>query len=180
VPREHAEHVPHSGPRGSGVLVLLGGAAALIGSLLPWVRVSTDRTATTVAGISSWQGAIALICGALLIFLGIVFVRSTKPGRGRGVAAMVLGVVAAGVVVHVIGTQDAQIDEGIRRNLRAGGPVRKAEVRQAHASLLEGGLEVTLLPGLFLSLAGGLAGLTGGAVAVGRGSEQAPGYSDRP
>ena len=55
-----------------------------------------------------------------------------------------------------------------------------AEVRQAHAALLEAGLAVALLPGLFASLAGGLTALAGGSVALGAGSRKDLAYGDRP
>ena len=104
--------------------MILGGAVAALGSLLPWVRVSTDRAASTVNGVSSGQGVVALVGGAILVLLGIAIVRGSKVTRGRAVAAMVVGVVAAAAAVQVIGSQSAQIDEGIRRHLRGAAATR--------------------------------------------------------
>ncbi|HJP67116.1 MAG TPA: hypothetical protein VKA30_12535 [Actinomycetota bacterium] len=140
----------------------------MVGSFLSWARVVTDQTSTSVLGISSGAGVVALLCGLLVLLVGWSL-RSAHPvaARGRALVAAVLGLVVVGVTVNVLATHDRQVEAGIRDRLQATGTVGTTEVREAHADLVRQGLKATFGPGVYLSLAGGLLAVAGGSSAAG-------------
>jgi hypothetical protein len=146
------------------LLVAIGGLAASGGVLLGWWEARAVRTTeifgreileeVTLAGWSSWGGALALGSGAMAVIVGLAGLAGGNPERRRWVlpfAALAAGLLAA--VGAALGL--AQGGEAAARAL--GGAGREVEASVA------GGLVISGLGGLLVAAGGLLARTAAGA-----------------
>ena len=88
----------------SGVIALIGGAAAIAGSLLQWGKGSVtgangiEKAVIEVAGFDS-NGLITAICGGVLILAGILFFLGVPKQLNWAVLAFLGGAVIVGAAV---------------------------------------------------------------------------------
>ncbi len=71
----------------------------MIGSLLPWAKVTAGSVSQTATGIDGWEGKATILFGALVVIGGIAaFAARGRPGVVIGPAAALLGGLVCGVV----------------------------------------------------------------------------------
>jgi hypothetical protein len=144
-----------------GVLTLLGGAAIVAGSFLKWGKVTLVATG---ANDQVKAGSIVLFFGIGVIVVGLLML--IVPSRGGRVA---LGIIAilAGLLTLLIagvaaGSKDVILNSDADRVADARGLDRKTAEEQFKTAEANGQLKVTVLPGVFITLGGGLLVLVGG------------------
>ena len=82
-----------------GPATLIGaGALLILGSLLPWATISAGLISASKNGTSG-DGVLTLICGALIVGLGVWLLRSELP-MGWLIAGVVVQLVALGTAVY--------------------------------------------------------------------------------
>jgi hypothetical protein len=149
----------------AGVLALVGGAAAVVGSFLPWAEISAGPFTEQFKGVDGWEGKAAVVAGLLMIVAGGRVVTGSdraitrmRPGAAIG------GLVAFGVGLYTALTATEQLLDATQ------GRLPRAEVERA----LDGGLlELSLAIGLIIVIAGGAQGIVAALLSVGV-SEPAP------
>lgn len=151
--------------------VTTGGLMISLGSLSTWAKVPPFDTPTR--GTDLWEGVVALAIG-VAVLVGMVVMRlMTVPSARRAVA---VAIVALGLSAAAIAAADAvrsnarftspgQRDR-IARELAADLHLPYDEVRSRLAAIYEERFHVTLQPGLFVVVAGGLLAATGGTLSV--------------
>ena len=174
------EHVSRN-VRTAAIVASVGGALAVIGSILPWASVRINflfvNTSQNVNGLDTSDGKITLVAGivALGAGLAILLARGLTEGARRGVAivAGIAGLVALGIGIYDaidISDKAGEIGDIADTASQAAG----AQGEQVRA-LLEQGLDVSLSFGIFVVIAGGLLALVGGALALARGRTEPAG-----
>ncbi|HJP64795.1 MAG TPA: hypothetical protein VKA30_00665 [Actinomycetota bacterium] len=169
-----------SGGLGAAALVIvLGGAAALAGSLLSWIQVGTTAILArftrgadlTVHGTSLLSGKLALVTGIVLVVVGAALwtVRSGDGRRWLAVLGVVGGALVAGAAIAAFQNGGlAILREAIGGALknRAGGSL--SFLRGGRLGALQGlqALAPSHGPGLYLTLTGGIVALLGSIAAV--------------
>lgn len=154
-----AEIVDPKKPRNvlAGVLSLIGGVAALIGSFMPWGNghLSSDgveQIGITVDAFDS-NGLGAAVCGGLLVLMGILFFTGIGNARIWKYVAMIAGAVVIGLVIYsmidIVALSDRYAEQWVASGAAGPGDVvtTKTDV------------------GLWTAGAGGVFGLLGGLVA---------------
>lgn len=140
-------------------LALAGGVAAVIGSFLAWAELSFGPISERATGIEGWEGKAAIVGGFIMVVPGIAgFVGTTEAGA-RLRAALIGGLIAAGVGIYTAVTADDQV---LGAAVEADVPIEI--VREAIA---DGLLRVSLEAGLYIVIAGGALGVLAGVLAFG-------------
>ena len=90
----------------AGTIAVIGGAAAIAGSLLQWgkgavTNAGVEKAVIEVAGFDS-SGMITLIAGAALVVLGLLFFMGTPTQLHWSIAAFIAGGVIVGAVVFSV------------------------------------------------------------------------------
>jgi hypothetical protein len=149
----------------AGVLALVGGLAAVVGSFLPWAEVSAGPFTQQLKGIDGWEGKGAVVAGLLMIVAGARVVAGSnraitrmRPGAAIG------GLVAFGVGLYTALTAREQLLDATQ------GQLPRAEVERA---LDSGLLELSIAIGLIVVIAGGAQGILAALLSIGV-SEPAP------
>ncbi|HYU58198.1 MAG TPA: Trp biosynthesis-associated membrane protein [Actinomycetota bacterium] len=157
-------------PLGAGtalaaLLVILGGAAGALGSLLTWERVSVDFSLfgregvreITRTGFETGYGQPAIAAGAVILVAGVLLLllRGTAIRRALAVVALLAGLAAAGLALY----ESVQVKGRIVDDNAQGRP---AEFRDR----LEQAVDVGTEPGRWVVVAGGVIGLVGAAAAL--------------
>ena len=143
----------------AGVLALVGGMAAAIGSFLPWAEISAGPFSEQARGIDGWEGKAAIVAGLVMIVAGARVVA----GSERAVARMRPGAAIGGLVAFGVGLYTALT---AREQLldAAQGQVPRAEVERA---LDSGLLELSIAIGLIVVIAGGAQGILAALLSIG-------------
>jgi hypothetical protein len=159
-----------------GMGIAAGGALAAIGCLLPWERFSPGQSGlfdprTRNALEEPFDlGAFALGAGMALAVAGIawLFLKAPSVRRVMGEVATVIALIPILVAGYNIATMDEKFDEVFRVALEEATEQRltDSEVDLARAELERLGIEVSLQPGIYLTLVGGLIGLAGSLMAL--------------
>jgi hypothetical protein len=159
-----------------GMGILVGGAIAVIGCLLPWERFSPGQSGLFDPKTRNSLeepfdlGAFALGAGIALLVAGIVwlFLKSPSVRRVMGEVATVVALVPILVAGYNIATMDEKFDEVFRVALEdaTGQGLTDEEVNLARAELERLGIQVSLQPGIYLTVLGGLVGLAGSLMAL--------------
>jgi hypothetical protein len=161
-----------------GMGILAGGALAVIGCLplLPWERFSPGQSGlfdprTRNALEDPFDlGVFALGAGIALVVAGIVwmFLKAPAVRRVIGEVATVIALVPVLVAGYNIATMDAKFDEIFRIALEEATEQRltDSEVDLARATLERLGIKVSLQPGIYLTLVGGVIALAGSLMAL--------------
>jgi hypothetical protein len=151
------------------LVTVLGGVAALVGSLLPWIQVGGGgrrrfgQGGLGVNGTSLLPGKVAMAAGIVLIVAGgaMWFVRSGEARRWLSVLAVVAGAVALGAVIAAFQGEGLGLAGRVLERLPGGGQGRGlGRLRNF------GGLSPSHGPGLYLALTGGIAAVAGAVTSV--------------
>ena len=153
------------------IVMILGGAATVVGSLLSWASVSVSSPllgglSQTVSGTSSSDGKVTLVCGIGMVIAGlIIWLRSTRGLRlGLAIVAIVAGLVVAGIAVYDISTKDRQANRAFRAGVRSVPAARGLSDAQIDALRRQFGVKFSLEAGIIITLVGGAIGVVGGIV----------------
>lgn len=91
-------------------IALIGGAAMIVGSLLPWLTLSDRFDSFTFAGTDEgFAGVLTLIIGVVIVLAALV-ARET-PGQNGSIAVAILGIIGAGAVFGDILSFGLQLGE---------------------------------------------------------------------
>jgi hypothetical protein len=143
----------------AGVLALVGGVAAVVGSLLPWAEISAGPFTEQARGIDGWEGKAAIVGGLVMIVAGARVVA----GSHQAIAKMRPGAAIGGLVAFGVGLYTALT---VREQLldAAHGQLPRAEVERA---LDSGLLELSIAIGLILVIVGGAQGILAALLSIG-------------
>ncbi len=152
------------------VTLVLGGLLMGIGAIGEWATVSGFDTPT--AGVDVWEGLVALGAGFVTL-IGLLLLRLSGPAVARAIAAVIIvvGLAAAGVAVADAArartrfTDPGQRDR-IAQKLAAESGLPVEPIREAIEAQFRSRFEVSLGLGIFLTIAGGALGATGGALSL--------------
>jgi len=164
-------------------LIGAGGVLTVVGSTLTWVHYSFAQPALALLsqsrpGVATTAGRITLACGALaLASLPVLLVVNARWRRLVAATAVVLGMAAAVIASVNLATKDAQVYDDIRTAIgeTTGHTMTDAEFALLKAQLLSTGFSVSLGPGIYLVVAGGLLTVAGGLADMADGQERTPG-----
>ena len=168
------------------VCVALGAVLAGVGATREWVAVGftadTEHAADlSVHGVDVWEGKVVLFAAtaALLVLLAMRISGSAGTRRGLAVVLIVLGALCIALPVADAARARDRFggDEGFERfvaslSVRLGLP--KDVIREQLAIQLDRDLRVEVSPGLWLTAAGGVLLVTGGALSVAWSTKRAP------
>ena len=156
-----------------GIVAAVGGLVLLIAAFMPWVTVGLGQAGAganlSVAGTEG-DGVITLIIGLILLVAGIVMWLGRSRGlvKGLAVAALVLGVIGAGIALYDITSKDRQFDQGLREGISqsTGQEISDEQLAAAKAELERLGVEVNIGIGMYLTVLGGLLAAVGGILGL--------------
>jgi hypothetical protein len=143
----------------AGVLALVGGVAAVVGSFLPWAEISAGPFTEQFKGVDGWEGKAAMVAGVVMIVAGARVVAGSERAITRmRPGAAIGGLVALGVGLYTALTAREQLLDATQ------GRLARAEVELA----LDGGLlELSLAIGLIIVIAGGAQGIVAAVLSIG-------------
>jgi tryptophan-associated transmembrane protein len=167
------------------VCVALGAVLAGVGATREWVAVGfsadTEHAADlSVHGIDVWEGKVVLFAAAAALLVLLAMRISGSPGTRRGLAVVLIVLGALCIALPVVDAVRARDrfagSEGLERfvaslSVKLGLP--KEVIREQLSEQLDQELRVEVSPGLWLTVAGGVLLVAGGALSVawsGRGS----------
>jgi hypothetical protein len=165
------------------VLVVLGAAAAAVGSFLEWFRIRVEvrglgvvaRTVTS-KGIDGSDGKITLIAGLVAVLMGLVMVLWTSGSRrvAIGVVALLAGLTAAAISGFDAATAQQRFIDANAPALAARTHIPAATAARLYEALFRSGaLKISLAPGIFIVIAGGALAAVAAGIALGT-SPEAP------
>jgi hypothetical protein len=160
----------------------VGGVLTVVGSTLTWVHYSFAQPALALLsqsrpGVATPAGRVTLACGALaLATLPLLLVVNVRWRRMVAAAAVILGMAAAVIAAVNLATKDAQVYDDIRQAIgdTTGHQLTDAEFARLKSQLLATGFDVSLGPGIYLVVAGGLLTVAGGLADMADGQERLP------
>jgi hypothetical protein len=152
------------------VATAVGGVVAVTGSLLPWFRAGFPQRPETSYAVELRLGWFAVAGAGVLLLSGVLLFGPLAPSTRRAVAvvAVAAGVASALVAAYNLATRDQQVDDAIRDAVgeTTGQQITDEQLGLARRALDIAGVEFSYQLGVYLTLAGGLVGATGGAFAV--------------
>lgn len=171
---------PASRTSPGGIVVVVAAIVAVIGVLLPWAKAGVSGAlaqsgldvSQSVSGLSTSDGKIFLALAIALVVVGVVAL-ATGAGRWTGIAAIVLGVLAAAFAVYEIATLKSSFVDSVLKQVQQQAPVgtSQAILDRARAVIQQfidrGAISIKAGVGLFLSAAGGVAAVLGGIMLLG-------------
>ena len=116
-------------------------------------------------GIAGGAGRVTIACGAIVLATVPVMIAGNPAWRrGLAVAAVALGLGGAAVAATNLATKDSQVYGSIRTAITdtTGHEVTDAEFARLKAQLLATGFSISLGPGIYIVVAGGLLAAAGG------------------
>ena len=151
-------------------LIGVGGVLTVVGSTVTWIHYSFAQPALSILsqsrpGVAGGAGRLTLTCGALaLAAVPVMLVGAMRWRRAVGAVAAALGLAVAVIAVVNIVTKDAQVYDGIRSAIggATGHALTDEEFERLKAQLLATGFSVSLGPGIYVAIAGGLLTVAGG------------------
>ena len=177
MPSEFASSARPPGLRVGGfVCAAIGAVLAGVGATREWVAVGFIADAEhsadlSVHGIDVWEGKVVLFAAAaaLLVLIAMRISGSGGTRRGLAVVLIVLGALCIALPVADAARAGDRFggDEGLERfvaslSVRLGLP--RDVVREQLSEGLDEGLRVEVSPGLWLTVAGGMLLVAGGAL----------------
>jgi hypothetical protein len=167
-----------SGPPLPAILTIGGGLIAVVGSFLPWAKVSVNLSQFGAANFSESVGGLeadgwfTLIAGLVLIAIGIAAYRKmASSGTALGVIGIIAGLAAAGTAIYDITSIESATTDDFA-NAASGTAGASAEQLRQFIEQLD--LQVSLQIGIILAAIGGLAGLVGAVMILMRRSSSTP------
>jgi hypothetical protein len=174
--REGCGLVESTTKRAPAVLGIVGGAVLVIGSILPWAKVSLDldrfaallgvdpsvmaglgaQTSQNVDGLDA-DGGMTLVAGIVVLVCAGIFL--AKSMRWLGVLMLLGGLAGAGIAAFDILSKDRQVDDA----LAEAGPQLEAiglsadTFRQVFTVSFSIGIYLCVLGGIVAFIAGGMA-----------------------
>jgi hypothetical protein len=160
-------------------IIGLGGALMVFGSTITWIRYAFARPVLDVLsqsrlGVAGSAGRITLACGAAVVALVPVMVLAeARWRRGLAIAVVALGLAGAALAGANLATKDEQVYHSIREGIgrTTGHSLTDPEFARLKEHLLATGFLVSLGPGIYLVMAGGLLALAGGLAEVAGGQQ---------
>ena len=160
------------------VCIALGAVLAGVGATREWVAVGftadTEHAADlSVHGTDVWEGKVVLFAAAAALLVLLAMRISGSPSTRRGLAIVLIVIGAACIALPVVDAVRARDrfagDEGLDRfvaslSVKLGLP--KDIVREQLAEQLDEELRIEVSPGLWLTVAGGVLLVVGGALGV--------------
>lgn len=171
------------------ILTAFGGALLVVGSIMPWEKVSLDFTAladalgfdpsvfagagaggasTTIAGTTATEGKVVLACGALSIAIAVAAYLRRELWIYMGIGAIVLGLIGGGYAIYDIMNKAnaiSDLKDSVAPTLTSVGVT---------PSILDDVIKLTLGIGIWLSVAGGAVILIGGLLLIAKRSALPP------
>jgi hypothetical protein len=176
--------IPHVRAGLTEAFIVLGGIAAVAGSLLDWFRIRIGlagaapflgvRT-TSQSGIDGPDGKITLVAGGLVVLTGLLMFLWTSGARriATGVAGLLGGLAAAGLSAYDAATPQQRFIEANAPDLaeRTGIPV--ATARRLYQGLFDSGtVRISLRLGILVVIAGGIIAALSAAFALGKSPDE--------
>jgi hypothetical protein len=154
----------------------------VVGSTVTWLRYSFAQPELALlsqsrSGVAASAGRVTLACGVLaLAAIPGLLVIDPRWRRLVAAGAVLLGLAAAVVGSVNIATKDTQVYDAIRSAIgeTTGHPLTDAEFARLKVQLLATGFSVSLGPGIYVVVAGGLLTVAGGLADMADGEERAP------
>jgi hypothetical protein len=163
----------------AAILGIIGGAVLVIGSVLPWAKVSLDldkfaqvlgvdpslmaglgaQTTQNVGGLDA-DGTFTLIAGIVVVVCAIILL--VRASRGLGVLMLLAGLAGASVAVYDILSKDRQLDDA----LAGAGP--QLEAIGLSADTFRDVFTVSFSIGIYLCVLGGVLAMIAGAMGLTR------------
>ena len=162
----------------AGILAILGGALLVIGSLLPWAKVSidierfasvlgVDPAALAGADVASSQniggmdadGVFTLIAGIVVLVCAAIYL-AKRANTALSVLILLGGLLGAGVALFDIMSKDRQLNDA----LAEAGP--DLEAIGLSADTFKDVFAVTFSIGIYICVIGGVLALIAGAMAL--------------
>jgi purine-cytosine permease-like protein len=144
-------------------LIVSGGVLALVTMIFGWTTVTLSWRGQMLAKITSHGSPMSLFGACLLILVGFVLVWHVRARRTRFAVLAILAAALLLIAVVVAFSRSFGVD-----NLTSAAAQSSDEVRHQIQEWMAQGASVdgSRSIGLFLALAGGLLGLTGGVFAI--------------
>jgi hypothetical protein len=175
--REGCGLVESTTKRAPAVLGIVGGAVLVIGSILPWAKVSLDldrfaallgvdpsvmaglgaQTSQNVDGLDA-DGGMTLVAGIVVLVCAGIFL--AKSMRWLGVLMLLGGLAGAGIAAFDILSKDRQVDDA----LAEAGP--QLEAIGLSADTFRQVFTVSFSIGIYLCVLGGIVSLLAGGMAL--------------
>jgi hypothetical protein len=148
------------------IIGIVAGIMVAIGVFLPWAKASASGLSESASGISGWEGKVCLIAAAAIVIRSFM---SMKQGWTRQLAVAILigGLVVTAVSVYTATTATSQVGDSVVDELLSQGVVSDEAAAQAAVDqAMDAGLiQVSVLFGLYLVIAGGVLSIAAGATA---------------
>jgi hypothetical protein len=161
----------------AAILGIVGGAVLIVGSVLPWAKVSLDldkfaqvlgvdpslmaglgaQTSQSVGGLDA-DGAVTLIAGIVVVVCAGILLAKAK--RWLGVLVLLGGLAGGGIALYDIVSKDRQLDDA----LAGAGP--QLEAIGLSADTFRQVFSVSFSIGIYLCVIGGILALIAGAMAL--------------
>jgi hypothetical protein len=173
------EHTAERRPPVGAIVAIAGGVLLAIGSFLPWAEVSGGGVSVSAKGTDGSDGWITLAAGVVAIAAGIAAIRGAR--RALAVLMILAGVVGGGVGVYDAISAEDSAKDAVAEEAAAQGDLSAGEARGLLDELIAAGqldLEVSISFGLYVVIGGGVLGLVGGVMSLGR--RQETGTMPRP
>lgn len=165
-----------------GVLGIVGGLLAIVGSALVWFKARADTSrfpgggvlTKSVKGTDASDGKITLVLGIVLVLAaaGIWALRAGGGRKGLSVLALLCGLSAGAIAVYDVSTAQSQVIDAAVKQVGTGGGLTSSQVRAfLERAFAAGILKITPGIGLFLVIAGGALGLLAGIVGIAGGRQ---------
>lgn len=160
----------------AGILAIVGGALLVIGSILPWAKVSFDvekfasllgvepsviqdaASSQNIGGLDA-DGKITLIAGIIVLVCAGIFL-AKRANTALGVLIVLGGLAGAGVALYDIMSKDRQLNDALAE---AGPTLQSAGVS---LDAFKQVFNVSFSIGIYVCVVGGVLALIGGAMAL--------------
>ena len=162
----------------AGILGIIGGALLVLGSILPWAKVSIDierfasvlgvdpaalagtdvATSQNIGGLDA-DGAFTLVAGIVVLVCAGIYL-AKRANTALGVLILLGGLLGAGVALFDIVSKDRQLDDA----LAEAGP--DLEAIGLSADTFKDVFSVTFSIGIYICVIGGVLALIAGAMAL--------------
>lgn len=159
-------------------LIASGGVLALVTMIFGWTTVTLSWRGQMLAKITSHGSPMSLFGACLLVLVGFVLVWHARARRTRFAVLAILAAALLLIAVVVAFSRSSGVD-----NLTSAAAQSSEEVRrQIQEWIAQGSARVdgNRSIGLFLALAGGLLGLTGGVFAFRKGNSHSESLPPAP
>jgi hypothetical protein len=158
----------------AGIVAVVGGLLLVIGSVLPWAKVSFDvdafasllkvdpsviQDAALSQSIGGPDGTLTLIAGILVLVCAAIFL-AKRANTALGVLILLGGLAGAGIALYDIMSKDRQLDDALAE---AGPTLQSAGVS---LDAFKQVFDVSFSIGIYVCVVGGILALIGGVMAL--------------